>query len=59
MSKDVFSSKELFEKTIRLWGARPDPTEPFTRKQIANLVLSSGTNENASIIGRTIVDFQD
>jgi hypothetical protein len=59
MSKDVYSSKDLFEKIIRLWGARPDPTEPFTRKQIAYLVLDSGTDENASIIGRTIVDFRD
>ncbi len=59
MSKDVYSSKELFEKIIRLWGARPDPTESFTRKQIAYLVLGSGKDENASIIGRTIFDFRD
>lgn len=59
MSKDVTSSKEVFENIIRLWGARPDPTEPFTRKQIANSVFGSGTDENASIIGRTIVDFRD
>jgi hypothetical protein len=59
MSKDNYNSKELFEKIIGLWGARPDPTDPLTRKQIANLVLGSGTDENASIIGRTIVDFRD
>jgi hypothetical protein len=59
VSKDVNSSEELFKKIIRLWGARPDPTEPLTRKQIANLVLGSGTDENASIIGRTIVDFRE
>lgn len=59
MAKDVFSSKELFEKIIRTWGARPDPTELLTFNQIATLVLGSGTSENASIIGRTIVDFKD
>src|SRR4051812_16539312 len=59
MEKAVFSSKELFEKIIRVWGGRPDPSEKLNVKQIAALVLRSGTDENASIIGRTIVYFSD
>lgn len=59
MSRDVLSSSELFGKIIARWGARPDPSESLTFKQIANLVIGSGTSENASIIGRTIVDFRD
>jgi hypothetical protein len=31
----------------------------FIGKQIANLVLGSGTDEKASIIDRIIVDFRD
>ena len=59
MGKDVQSSEELFEKIVRIWGARPDPGDSLTFKQIAALVLGAGTDENASIIGRTIVDFRD
>jgi hypothetical protein len=46
--------RELFVRTIRLWGALPDP-EGRTFKQIASMVLGLGT----AIIGRTMVDFRD
>jgi hypothetical protein len=59
MGHDVNSARDLFEKIVRKWGARPDPSEGLTLNQIAALVLGSGTSENASIIGRTIVDFHD
>src|SRR5271165_6780382 len=59
MGHDVYSARELFEKIIHKWGARPDPSEGLTLNQIAALILGSGTSENASIIGRTVVDFHD
>lgn len=59
MSNNAATPRELFGRIIRLWGSRPDPSEGLTFKQIANLVLGLGTDANASIIGRTIVDFHD
>ena len=56
MGKNVYCAQDLFEKIVHIWGVRPDPSEGLTVKQIAALDLGEGTNENASIIGRTVVD---
>lgn len=59
ITPNAATPRELFDQIIRIWGARPDPSEGLTLKQIANLVLGGGTDANAAIIGRTIVDFHD
>jgi len=48
---------ELFLKVVETIGRRKDPNEELNLKQIANLVLGSGTPENASIIGHVLNDY--
>ncbi|PYS67076.1 MAG: hypothetical protein DMF69_24170, partial [Acidobacteria bacterium] len=46
--------QQLFEKIIKKWRKRSNPTETLTLNQIANMVLLSGSSKNASIIGTTL-----
>src|ERR1700674_3541134 len=50
--------RELFEKILCTWGSRSDSNEELTLKQIAALVLGSGTADNASKIGHLCQTFQ-
>jgi superfamily I DNA and/or RNA helicase len=50
--------KDLFEKVLRKWGSRADCNEKLTLKQIAALVLGSGTADNASRIGHLFQTFR-
>src|SRR5882672_9589679 len=46
--------QELFERIVKKWRKRSDPTEGLTLPQIANIALGSGNNRNASIVGSTL-----
>jgi hypothetical protein len=49
--------QELFERIIKKWRKRSDPTEGLTLPQIANIALGNGNSRNASLVGSALNQF--
>ncbi|MBM4247113.1 MAG: hypothetical protein FJ148_25525 [Deltaproteobacteria bacterium] len=49
---------EVLVCIVRAWKRRPDPSEPLTLNQIANIALGSGNSANAARVGRAAHSFK-